>query len=260
MVDRRLTRSGGRVAGRVVAAGSPLGGDWLDVVRTPDERTVLVVGDVVGHGAEAVEGMSEFRDLLRSDLLDGSAASSAIAELNQLAHDRGTFATCCCVEVSAFDVTVASAGHPPPIVATDERALVLPGRPGPPLGVAPGIAYETSRIDVHPTDTLVLYTDGLVEQPGTTITDGIARLQRAAARVAHADLDEFADRLLGLAGPAHGLRDDVAVLAWRPEPSAGAEPGPRPGPERAARQGCGDTSEAWWRSPRTTARATSLSR
>lgn len=205
------------------ADGSSVGGDWSDIVTAPDGRTVLVVGDVVGHGLGAAVEMSELRVGLRRLLLDGSSPATALARLNDLTVDRDGFATCCCVEIGPRGATVTSAGHPLPIVTdTSDDAIVCAVEPGPPLGAVAGSAYSSEPIDVGPGNTIVLYSDGLVEQPGATIDDGIRRVRRAAAHAATAELDALADHLLGLAGPRNMLRDDVTVLVYRP-----ATPAPR---------------------------------
>ncbi len=211
--------STGEAAARYAAAGdgSRVGGDWYDIVHTRDQRTVLVLGDVAGHGIEAAVQMTQFRTALYSHLLEGLPATIALARLNDLALDRHGFATCCCVEIGPQGAAVTSAGHPAPIVTgSDNRATLCAVQPGPPLGAIPHATYPAQRCDLQPGDTVVLYSDGLVERPGTIITNEIERLRRAAANARTNDPDELADHLLDLAGPRHRLRDDVALLAFRP--------------------------------------------
>lgn len=108
------------------------------------------------------------------------------------------------------------ANLPPLRVNAHGDASVWPVTPGPPLGAMPDIGYSGTRLDLGAHDTVVLYSDGLVEVPGEEITDGIQRLCRAAANAHTDDLEELDTYLLGLAGPLEDLRDDIAVLGFRP--------------------------------------------
>jgi PAS domain S-box-containing protein len=211
--------STGEAAARYAPAGdgSQVGGDWYDIVHARDGRTVLVLGDVAGHGIEAAVQMSEFRTALYSHLLEGLPAPIALARLNDLALDRNGFATCCCVEIGPQGTVVTAAGHPPPIVTgANGHASLCTVRPGPPVGAIADPTYRAHRWEVRPGDTIVLYSDGLVETVDTVITDQIERLRRAAGNAGTNAPDELADHLLALAGPRHLLRDDIAVLTFRP--------------------------------------------
>lgn len=209
----------GQAAVRYVPAGegAEVGGDWYDIVDTRDGRTVLVLGDVLGHSVEAAVQMSELRTALHSHLLEGLPAGLALARVNDLWLDRGGFATCCCVEISGHGAVVTSAGHPPPILVSEHgQAITCDVRPGPPLGAVTNATYGGSREPLHAGDVIVLYSDGLVEERGGVITDGIERVRRAAANTDLDDLEQLATHLLGLAGPPSLLRDDIAILAFRP--------------------------------------------
>ena len=211
----------GEAAARYVPAGdgSRVGGDWYDIVHTRDQRTVLVLGDVAGHGIQAAVQMTQFRTALYSHLLEGLPATIALARLNDLALDHRGFGTCCCIEIGPHGTVVTSAGHPPPIVAgSNNHAALCAVQPGPPLGAVAHATYPAARWDLQPGDTVVLYSDGLLERPGTIITEEIERLRRAAANADTNEPNELADHLLDLAGPRDQLRDDVAVLAFRPAP------------------------------------------
>lgn len=211
----------GQAAVRYVPAGegAEVGGDWYDIVDTRDGRTVLVLGDVQGHSVEAAVQMSELRTALHSHLLEGLPAALALARVNDLWIDRGGFATCCCVEISGHGAVVTSAGHPPPVLVGEHgHAITCDVRPGPPLGAVRNAVYAGSRSRLRAGDVIVLYSDGLVEERGGVITDGIERVRRAAANADLDDLEQLATHLLGLAGPTSVLRDDLAILAFRPTP------------------------------------------
>jgi anti-sigma regulatory factor (Ser/Thr protein kinase) len=111
---------------------------------------------------------------------------------------------------------LASAGHPPPIVATGHSSRALDIAPAPPLGAFPYGSYTDMDVQLASGETIVLYTDGLVERPSVSVSDGIERL---AEIVATADSVEdtcvlAVDRLVPPAGP----RDDVAIIALRNTP------------------------------------------
>lgn len=197
--------------------GARVGGDWYDIVQTRDDRTVLVLGDVVGHSIESAVQMREISTALRSHLIEGLPASLALARVNDLALDRAGFATCCCVEIRNHGVVITSAGHPPPVrVNAHGGASAYDVRPGPPLGAMPGSAYPGQRGELDADDAIVLYSDGLVETRTNSITDGIDRLRRAAANAHPEDLEALVTHLLGLTTPLHRLHDDIAILAFRP--------------------------------------------
>jgi PAS domain S-box-containing protein len=203
-------------AGADAGVDAGVGGDWYDVIETRDGRTVLVIGDVVGHSVSAAVQMTEIRSALHSHLLEGLPASLALARVNELTVERGGMATCCCVEISAHGVTVTSAGHPPPIIGTPRgHAEIAAVQPGPPLGVVPNAPYGGRSCAVGVGDVVILYSDGLVEADRVSIGDGIERVRRAVANGRVDDLERLASDLLALVAPLDTLRDDVAILAFR---------------------------------------------
>ncbi|WP_354639199.1 SpoIIE family protein phosphatase [Kitasatospora camelliae] len=211
-------RTGLEIAYRYEPAGaaSEVGGDWFDVVPLPGDKTALTVGDVMGSGIDAAATMGRLR-----------TATSTLAELDLppaevLGHlDRITtglnhsIATCvyAVYDPHLAQCRLSTAGHLPP-------ALLRPGRPaellelptGTPLGVG-GVPFRSTAVEFRPGDTLVLYTDGLVEtrdQDIDTRLDTFLRLLDDPGR----PLEETCDRLL------HRLRhpddhDDVALLIVR---------------------------------------------
>lgn len=204
---------------RPAQATYEVGGDWYDVLPLDDDKTALVVGDVMGSGIDAAAAMGRLR-----------AATSAFADLDLgpaqvLQHlDRITsgleqyIATCL---YAAYDphhaeCHLANAGHLPPVlVRSGEHPELLDLPTGTPLGVG-GVAFETTTFDLGPGDQLVLYTDGLVETRHDPIDERLATLLRLLDRHDRS-LEETCDRLL------HELRrpddsDDVALLIARIEP------------------------------------------
>jgi serine phosphatase RsbU (regulator of sigma subunit) len=117
-------------------------------------------------------------------------------------------------------LTVASAGHPPPLVVPPQRApSYVDVEPGPPLGTVAG-TYPEVCVQLEPGSALVLYTDGLVEQRGETLDAGLERLREAVAQRVLPP-DELAEHVLAAVGRSTGGSDDVAllVLTWAgPQP------------------------------------------
>ncbi|MFD3357598.1 SpoIIE family protein phosphatase, partial [Streptomyces fradiae] len=213
--------------------GMDVGGDWYDVVETP-RGLALVIGDVQGHGVSAAATMGQLRSAVRAFALAGSDPSEVVTGTNRLLIDLdpGQFASCCyaVLDPGTGLLKAVRAGHLPPLLRhPDGRTEVvdLPG--GVVLGVDADAAYPVTEVRLPPGGILALYTDGLVEQPGTDIDLGVERLRGALAAVGPGSLSSVADRLLDVAGRDADRPDDIALLlaARRPEPGP-PEGGDRP--------------------------------
>jgi hypothetical protein len=202
-----------------------VGGDWYDTVRLPFGRTLLAMGDVMGHGVEAAVDMSQYRSMLRYIASAGLPPHRVLHRLDTMiaASDTGRPATCllAVVDPSRGRCELASAGHlPPAALAPGGGTGLLPVPPGPPLGTGLG-GYEPVVCPLLPGDVLLLYTDGLVERRDEDIDASLARL--SALRLSTAGtLDTLADRVLdGLTTPTDP-EDDIALLAARIQPPGAA--------------------------------------
>jgi serine phosphatase RsbU (regulator of sigma subunit)/anti-sigma regulatory factor (Ser/Thr protein kinase) len=193
-----------------------VGGDWYDVVQLRDGRIAVAVGDVVGHGVAAASLMGELRTALRVYGLDGLDASQTIGKLARFVTDRGivSMATCAyaTIDLDRSRVTLASAGHPPPLVVSADGTRFVDQAAGPPLGASTNYGYEQTEFAIDPGEVLVLYTDGLVERRGHRLSDGLAELAGAAAG-APLDAELMCERLLAAMSPDGA--DDVAVLTMQ---------------------------------------------
>jgi len=190
-----------------------VGGDWYDVIETP-RGLWLVIGDVAGHGVEATAQAGQLRHSLRVYAHEGYSLADALARLNELVLDdeRSRMATMCLVRVDddPASAAVACAGHPPPLLVDASGGAALADcDTGVVLGVI-GASYGESRIPFAVGSRMVLYTDGLMERPGETIDDSLARLVAAAegAEGLSTLRSQLVSRLVGSAEP----RDDVALL------------------------------------------------
>ncbi|MGW5423935.1 PP2C family protein-serine/threonine phosphatase [Streptomyces sp. NPDC003943] len=207
------------IAGRYLPAGprTLVGGDWFETVRLHFGRSLLVVGDVMGHGLDAAVDMNAYRGALREVAATDLPPHRVLRQLDAVvAEDEARRpATCLLIQVdpARATATFASAGHLPPVVfAADGSAELVDLPVGPPLGTGLG-GYEPAVRTLTPADTLLLFTDGLVERRGEDIDASLARL--AALRLPagsgpEAVVDEVLRRL-----DAHTAEDDVAVLAAR---------------------------------------------
>ena len=117
--------------------------------------------------------------------------------------------------ITSRTMTLASAGHLPPLVKSNGSAELATLRTGLPVGVAGPGAYEAVVVDIPPKGTVLLYTDGLVERRGESLDLGIARLSDALVRLRELDVDSLADRLLAELPPRSSLRDDIALIVLR---------------------------------------------
>jgi hypothetical protein len=219
LLPQRLPRYPGlELAARYAPAeGQAIGGDWYDVFTLPSGMLWIVVGDVAGHGIEASIVMGRIRSALRAyTLLDLPVEEVLRLVDRKVEHfEIGTIATvACAVTAPPFDtLTIALAGHPPPVIAAPDRpAEVADIAPCPPLGSGAHTRYSSRTIDLGPGTTIALYTDGLIERRGESIAVGIERL-RAAISPVHAS-QATADIVHTLVGKTVTY-DDLALVVLR---------------------------------------------
>ncbi|GAB2594034.1 hypothetical protein Aab01nite_82510 [Paractinoplanes abujensis] len=215
-----------RLAAQYVVASTELqaGGDWFDAVAVGSGKVALVVGDVVGHGAAAAAAMAQLRTILREALQSGQGLADAVDRLDRFAATAASTraATVCVAVLDPADGTLTwtARAHPPPLICTaDQSVRYLHDGHGDPLGVggSPTIVATTT---LSLGEVLLLYTDGLIERPGETLDDGLARLARvtAAAAGTHGRTvpTSLPDRLCSLTVERitrTSYTDDVTVLA-----------------------------------------------
>lgn len=207
------------VASEYVAAarGIEIGGDWYSVVLVGEDHFGFVVGDVSGHGIDAVAVMARARFTLRAYLLDGNGPAEALAKSSpqfDIAID-GHMATVLVGvgDLRTGEVVLANAGHPAPVLSGPDGTALVDVATGPPLGVGP-TDYETTTLVLPVGAALVAYTDGLVERRAEHIDDGTARLVEAVRRLDGAPLADLVPQLL-VACRDEDAADDIAVLALR---------------------------------------------
>jgi PAS domain S-box-containing protein len=216
--DAPATAPGLRLAHRYQPASdtSEVGGDWFDVISLTGRRTALVIGDVMGHGIQAAATMGQLRTATRTLAGLDLEPAAVLAHLDRITAEAGeSIATCLYAVYDPHEqgITVAGAGHLPPVLIRGGRAAELLDLPtGAPLGVG-GVRFESSWADLRPGDELLLYTDGLVEARDRDIGTGLRSLTDLLSRPRR-DLDETCELLLA-AMRHRDDPDDVALLIAR---------------------------------------------
>jgi PAS domain S-box-containing protein len=207
-----------------VGAFNEVGGDFYDAFTT-SEGWMLVVGDVAGHGAEAAALTALARWTLRSAGQLTRDPARAARQLNGTLRDLPQLSLCTsvCAHVRAaaasseVSVTLANCGHPRPLLVRDGRVETL-GRVGPMAGAFDDGLWPCTEVTLHPGDTLVLYTDGVLDTVGALERFGEERLHATLeAAAGTTDPGELvtcvADALEAFRrGPQ---RDDTAIVALR---------------------------------------------
>ncbi|KRD23466.1 SpoIIE family protein phosphatase [Streptomyces sp. Root264] len=203
--------------------GAEVGGDWYDVLALPDGAVGLAIGDVMGHDVEAATVMGQLRSALHSLAMEGASPAQVLARLDaylqSLATDR--FATCLYAVYNPHrhDLRYAASGHLPPLlVAADTAYLEL--SPALPLGL--GSTPVDREVAFPPGTSLLLYTDGLVENRVLSLDDCLAALRQtcgALPAAARTDPQQITEGALELLNTPDQVDDDTALLAATAEPA-----------------------------------------
>ncbi|MFJ5708650.1 SpoIIE family protein phosphatase [Streptomyces sp. NPDC093105] len=224
MLPRRITEvPGAQIAVRYRSArlGRDVGGDWYDVIPLPGGRVGAVIGDVQGHDTHAAAVMGQLRIVLRAYAAEGHTPATVMARASVFLHELDTerFATCTYAEADPGTgvVQVVRAGHVDPLVReADGTCRRVPVEGGLPLGLSAEFGrldYPVTTLELDPGQTLMLYTDGLVEKPGADLDEGLEWLS-SLVRHGPSDLQELADHLCEVVADRGG-EDDVAILLLR---------------------------------------------
>jgi serine phosphatase RsbU (regulator of sigma subunit) len=216
-----------RIAVRYVPAATNMhvGGDWYDGFQQPDGTTLLVIGDVIGHNVDAAAAMGQIRSIVRTVAYDrregpaqiltrvdevltglriGALATVLVARIEQTPEQ---------VEAGLHTVRWSSAGHLPPLVLqANGEVRVLMTTPERLLGTESVHARSDHQALIGPGDTLIFYTDGLVEHGRIGIDEGIDRLTQVVGELGDLTVDKVCDELLNRIVP-HRTDDDIAIIA-----------------------------------------------
>jgi PAS domain-containing protein len=201
---------------RPVGPGHLVGGDWYDTLLLPSKEVLLVVGDIAGHGIDAVTGMVAARNCLRGLAITGAGPAKLLGFLNSaICHlTTGVVGTVVCglYNPSHRVLRWARAGHLPPVLVRGETATALPLPHGVLLGTDPDAAYEESTASLLLDDTVLLFTDGLIERRDIPIDMALEEFTRRAVSAGPSAAD-YVDHILARVTPDTG--DDACLVAVR---------------------------------------------
>ncbi|ORW05835.1 SpoIIE family protein phosphatase [Mycobacterium kubicae] len=197
------------------ASARQVGGDFYDVFALDDQRWAFFIGDVEGHGAEAAVVTSLIRYTLRSAALHISDPTEGLAQLNTVLLKEMNPRRFCTVlfgtlrssgDGGGFEITMATGGHPPALRldAGSGTAEKIRSSGGMLVGATPSATFDACRLHLQPGQTLLFYTDGLIEARHSRFPFG------------EEDLAAFARQRAAMG--ARGLVDDLAALIPKLEP------------------------------------------
>jgi serine phosphatase RsbU (regulator of sigma subunit) len=201
----------------IPAAGLDVGGDWYDIVSTHEDRALVMIGDVSGHGLRAATVMASLRHAALAFASEDSRPGSVLARLSDFVNttQHTYFATMLCmlIDIRARRLTVASAGHVAPLLLDGDDGHFVEFEVNVPIGVRRDSPYQEACMSVAPHSTLIAFTDGLVERRGEPLDAGLARLREEAAQRSTA-LDELLERVARSLA-SHDHHDDTAIVGIR---------------------------------------------
>jgi Stage II sporulation protein E (SpoIIE)/PAS fold/GAF domain len=214
---------GVQLAARYRASGrsNQVGGDFYDVFDAGDGEWAVVIGDVVGKGAEAAAITSLVRATLQAAVLRGDGAADALRLVDEALRRRPTVQFCSAVHgrlrVTGEGVSIRlfAAGHPPPLIVRAVGTVETVEAAGTLLGVAPEPTFGEAEVLLGPGDALLLYTDGATELRGQDPWRGETVLRETLLASAGRPVAELVERVEHQALVLSGgeLRDDLALLA-----------------------------------------------
>ena len=204
-------------------AGQQVGGDWFDVFPVTEGRCGLVVGDVIGHDLAAAGAMAQIRALLRAYAVDGDPPATVLRRLDRVIDELHLtqLVTVFYGLLEAHEpegsrqLRYCNAGHVPPVLRHADGSVVsLAGGASIVIGAPVDGEYTEGAVRLGVGSTLALFTDGLVEVPGVSLTEGLDRVARTVAAATDATPDALCEQLLADLS-LKSLRDDVALLVVR---------------------------------------------
>jgi phosphoserine phosphatase RsbU/P len=214
------------MAVRYVPGHGRVGGDWYDVFTLPSGQLGMVIGDVTGSGLPAAVIMGRIRSALRAYALETTDPAEVLARLDaKMQHfEPGALAT---VAYAVLDqdldqVRICSAGHWPPVIATPGQPAKLAGiASGLLIGAVPGAQRRVTTVRISPGTVMCFFTDGLIERRGELIDDALTRLCQA---VTAEPPESVCATVMGAMVGREPAADDIALLVFRRQPSAGQQP------------------------------------
>ena len=200
------------------AGRTEVGGDFFDALALPDGRLAMFVGDVMGRGVSAAAAMAQIRASIRAYIATDPAPGAVLRQLDLLFETYGisqlVTLVYLVVDPGSDELTLVNAGHPPPVILrADGRTEQLPYAEGAPLGVATH-DRQPLTFPFHPGDTVLAFSDGLIERREEDIDVGQERLLGAVPLLDQLPLAEALTQIVETVRD-HTREDDVAALAVR---------------------------------------------
>ncbi len=200
------------------AGRTEVGGDFFDAIELPDGRLALFVGDVMGRGVAAAAAMAQMRASIRAFVAVDPEPEAVLRKLDQLfsTYEMTQLVTLVYLvaDPARDELALANAGHPPPVVLrSDGTTEQLPSASGAPLGLEPG-AREVVRIPFRAEDTVIAFTDGVIERRNEDIDIGQQRLLDAVPLLARRGIAQTLPEVVESVRD-HTRDDDVAALVAR---------------------------------------------
>jgi serine phosphatase RsbU (regulator of sigma subunit) len=222
MLTELPTNPGADCAARYLPAviGLNVGGDWYDAYHRPDGTLVLAVGDVAGHGLAAATLMGQLRTAMRAYAMDLADPGEVLTRLHRLIRhlDPDHCATAILAMVTPDGaMSLATAGHPPPLLRDTDGTVRRLEHPGPMLGLPLDHTFVAATVPLRAGATLIFYTDGLVERRDAIIDAGIDQLA-AAFSVAPGGPERIADTLCEVMLRDSSREDDTCLLVCQLTP------------------------------------------
>jgi GAF domain-containing protein len=211
---------------RAAGEGTEVGGDFYDVFGLGKGAWAVMIGDVCGKGTEAAAVTGLARHTLRTAAMTEWRPRRVLLTLNDaLVRDEideyCTAAFARLVWVGAHvRVTLACAGHPPPLFMRADGGVGVAGQPGTLLGVFPDPELATAVLDLQPGDALLFYTDGVTEsrRPGAGLSEEALHALLAGRTGDSAEQIADAVEEAAVAAQPGGPRDDIALVCLRVTP------------------------------------------
>jgi len=205
-----------------------VGGDFYDFIDVGGGRIGIVVGDVTDKGVPAALVMARTHSILRAEAPRLVMPGAVLARVNDLLAEEmpeRMFVTCLYIvlDPSTGHVIYANAGHNLPYVRTADGVIEFRAT-GMPLGLISGLSYEEKESDIGPGDSVLLYSDGIIEAHDPTgDMYGFPRLKAdMETDLAGTELlDELLERLHAFTGAGWEQEDDITMVALRRSPGAG---------------------------------------
>ena len=207
--------------------GVHVGGDWYDAFPLGPRAVGLVIGDVAGHSIASASIMGQVRSLLHGYAIDRPFPADVLRRtnkaINQMLPDAFATVWYGVLDPASGELVYANAGHPPPLLSIGKgEAEYLDAEPSAPLGTGPDIEFTVTRRQLPAGARLLLYTDGLIEDRGRDITDGLSALRTALEKSPGKNAEETCQNALASLLGSAVRADDVCILAvGLDQPAAG---------------------------------------